>query len=264
MKETKKISKNNISPQGKSVNEIDLICEYFSGLNRQGPGSKESTLKALGFVSNLNKKSRIADIGCGTGGPTMVIAQKVPGSIVGIDLFPKFVNIFNNNFVKIKNRVKGVLGSMDNLPFKKEEFDLIWSEGAIYNIGFKRGLTEWNKFIKKNGYVAISEVSWLTKERPEEINSFWKKAYSEIDTISNKVRQMEEAGYSLIATFVLPEDCWTKNLYIPQIPLEKKFLRKYKGNKIAEKLVENQKKEAQLYDKYKKYYGYVFYIGKKI
>ncbi len=34
--------------------DISLICEYFSSLDRQGPGSEEATLKALGFIDNLN------------------------------------------------------------------------------------------------------------------------------------------------------------------------------------------------------------------
>ncbi len=42
------------------------------------------------------------------------------------------------------------------------------------------------------------------------------------------------------------------------------FLKKYAGNKTAEELVENQRHEAELYYKYKEFYGYVFYIGKKI
>ena len=37
--------------------------------------------------------------------------------------------------------VTGIVGSMENLPFRKEEFDLIWSEGAIDSIGFETGLT---------------------------------------------------------------------------------------------------------------------------
>ncbi len=48
-------------------------------------------------------------------------------------------------------QVKCVVGSMDDLPFKEEELDLIWSEGAIYNIGFEKGLREWRKYLKKMG-----------------------------------------------------------------------------------------------------------------
>jgi hypothetical protein len=42
------------------------------------------------------------------------------------------------------------------------------------------------------------------------------------------------------------------------------FLKKYNGNKTAEEFVGYQRHEAELYYKYKAYYGYVFYIGKKI
>ena len=84
---------------------------------------------------------------------------------------------------------------MDALPFQEEELDLIWSEGAIYNIGFERGMNEWNKFLKKNGFIAVTEASWFTPERPSEIDDFWMANYPEIDTIPRKIAQMEKAGY---------------------------------------------------------------------
>ena len=70
-----------MSNDNKSIHEFDfnLICEYFSMLERQGPGSPEVTIKALSFIDNLTEKSRIADIGCGTGGQTMVLAKHAPG-----------------------------------------------------------------------------------------------------------------------------------------------------------------------------------------
>ena len=75
---------------------------------------------------------------------------------------------------------------------------------------------------------------------------------------------MEKAGYIPVAAFVLPEECWTEHFYVPQVSAQEKFLSKYSGNKTAEKLVENQRQEAELYYRYKEFYGYAFYIGKKI
>ena len=257
-----------MSRENKSIHEFDinLICEYFSNVERQGPGSPEITIKALSFIDKLSEESRIADIGCGTGGQTMVMAQHVPGHITGIDLFPIFIDLFNGNARQrnLQDRVKGIIGSMDKLPFKDEEFDLIWSEGAIYNIGFERGLNEWLKYLKTGAYIAVSEVSWFTDERPAEISEFWKDAYPGIDTIPNKVEQMQKTGYIPVATFILPENCWTEHFYTPQISVKQAFLKKYAGNKAAEDFIANQQHETQLYYKYKEYYGYVFYIGKKI
>ena len=257
-----------MSNENKSIHEFDfnLICEYFSSIERQGPGSPEVTIKALSFIDNLTENSHIADIGCGTGGQTMTLAQNSQGNIIGVDLFQNFVDIFNTNATKLdlQGRVKAIVGSMDNLPFRDEEFDLIWSEGAIYNIGFERGLNDWNRFLKKGGYIAVSEASWFTQERPAEIEKFWVDAYPEIDTIPNKVAIMQKAGYVPVATFILPENCWVEHFYVPQTKAQELFLKKYAGNKTAEDLVANERHEAQLYAKYKEFYGYVFYIGKKI
>lgn len=257
-----------MSNDNKTIHEFDfsLICEYFSNVERQGPGSPEQTIKALSFIDNLTNESLIADLGCGTGGQTMVLAQHAPGHITGIDLFPAFIDMFNLNADKLnlRARVEGVVGSMDNLLFREEELDLIWSEGAIYNIGFEKGLKEWRKFLKKGGYIAVSEASWFTEERPAEIDKFWMDAYPEIDTIPNKVAQMQKAGFIPVATFILPENCWTDNFYTPQAIVQDTFLKKYPGNKTAEEFIENMRLETQMYNKYKEYYGYVFYIGKKI
>ena len=257
-----------MSNENKSIHEFDfsLICEYFSSIERQGPGSPEVTIKALSFIEGLSDESRIADLGCGTGGQTMVLAQHVPGQITGIDLFPDFITKFSQNAVNsnLQDRVTGVVGSMDNLPFQEKELDLIWSEGAIYNIGFERGLQEWKNFLKIGGYIAVTEASWFTDERPDEINQFWMDAYPEIDTIPNKVSQMQKAGYIPVASFILPENCWIEHFYQPQVSAQDSFLKKYAGNSFAEELVANQRHEAQLYQKYKAYYGYVFYIGKRI
>ena len=204
--------------------DVNLICDFFLNTNRQGPGSPEATLKALSFINNLTVQSLIADLGCGTGGQTMVLAQHTPGSITGLDFFPEFIECFNRNAEKLnlQDRVKGVVGSMDALSFEKESLDLIWSEGAIYNIGFERGLNEWRNYLKPGGYLIP------------------------------------------VATFILPENCWTEHYYVPQAKAKEMFIKKYAGNKTAEKLMASICHEAELYSKYKEYYGYAFFIAKKI
>lgn len=257
-----------MNSENKTIHEFDfsLICEYFLTLERQGPGSPEVTKKALSFIDNLTKESQIVDIGCGTGGQTMVLAQNAPGFFTGVDLFPDFITRFRKNAVhnNLQDRMEGIVGSMDQLPFTDEQFDLIWSEGAIYNIGFKKGLNEWRRFLKPGAYLAVTEASWFRGNRPAEIEDFWEKAYPEIDTISANIAVMEDAGYQPTAAFILPENCWEEHFYEPQVKAQEAFLEKYAGNITAQELVSNQKYEAQLYHKYKSYYGYVFYIGRKI
>ncbi|HVN57857.1 MAG TPA: class I SAM-dependent methyltransferase [Bacteroidales bacterium] len=251
----------------KSIHEFDvnLISEYFAGLERQGPGSPEATVKALRFINNLTPESMIADLGCGTGGQTMILARNAPGIITGIDIFPLFISLLNSNASRnnLSGRIKGIIGSMDNLPFREEELDLVWSEGAIYNIGFARGINEWRKFIKKGGYLAVTEASWLTDEQPQEIRNFWSDAYPEIGSIEAKSMQIQNAGYDLVTSFTLPEACWIDNFYVPQVKAQEEFMKKYPGNKTVEEFIANQRQEAKLYYEYKEHYGYVFYIARK-
>jgi len=258
----------NNNENNHSIHEFDysLICEYFSSIDRQGPGSDASTLQALSFMDPLTPKARIADLGCGTGSSAIILAKAAEAEIVALDLFPDFLDklIHRASDEGVSDRIHPIVGSMDALPFEEESFDVIWSEGAIYNIGFERGLREWYKYIKPGGYVAISEVSWLTDERPDEIEQFWQDAYAEIDTIGNKVAQIQRCGYRLVAAFVLPDDCWITNYYIPQRQAQEMFLKKYPDCEIAASLVANQRHEAELYSKYKAHYGYVFFIAQKM
>ena len=254
--------------ENKSVHDFDvnLICEYYSNFDRQGPGAPDVTLKALSFIENINGFSHIADIGCGTGGQTITLAQHTTANIIGIDLAPIMIEKFNKNMAKnnLQNRVQGIVGSMDNLSFKNEELDMILSEGAIYNIGFECGLNEWNKYIKKGGYIVVSEESWFTEKRPSEITDFWMDAYPEIDTIPNCMSKMQKAGYIPAASFIIPEYCWTDNFYDSHVSFQDAFLKKYAGNKAVEEFIAYERYEAHMYNKYKAYCGYVFYIGKKI
>ena len=82
----------------KIINTFDfnLINEFFTALERQGPGSPEETIRALSFIGLL-ATAQIADLGCGTGSQTMVLAQHTAGRLTGVDLFPLFIELFNQN-----------------------------------------------------------------------------------------------------------------------------------------------------------------------
>jgi SAM-dependent methyltransferase len=253
------------SMENEQISITDLIIETHAGLERQGPGNSEMTIKALSFIDNLNEISRVADLGCGSGGQTMVLAQNINGSITGVDRIPAFINVFNNNAKKLnfQKRVNGVVGSMENLFFQREEFDLIWSEGAIDNIGFEKGINYWDSFLKNDGYIAVTCPSWFTDEHPTDVEEFWNDAGSGLDTIGHNISIMQKSGYSFVAAFTLPHECWTDNYFIPREAAIKAILSKYAGIKIAEDFAVNMRYETELFSKYKQYYGYVFYIGRK-
>ena len=153
---------------------------------------------------------------------------------------------------------------MEELSFKENEFDLIWSEGAIYIMGFEKGIKEWKRFIKPGGYIAVSEITWLTDKRPKELEEYWMNECPEIDTAANKIRLLEKHGYIPTAYFVLPQYCWMENYYDPIQKTYLKLLDKHGHSDYIKEFIENDKKEIHLYEKYKDYYSYGFYIAQKI
>ena len=143
--------------ENKEISMLDVLVQTHIGLERQGPGSTAMTVKALSFIDNLNADSQILDLGCGTGGQTIILAQNTTGKIIGIDQFPDFVSVLCENAQKLnlRERVSGIVGdikSMDNLSLPKGEIDVVWCEGVLDRNGFEDALTHWNSFLKKGGY----------------------------------------------------------------------------------------------------------------
>jgi SAM-dependent methyltransferase len=248
------------------VTELELIIDLHKNSERQGPGSENETLRALEFMSlPPTRKLKIADVGCGSGGQTVTLAQNINGQIIAVDLFPEFLKELNakSRELELTDKIVTLEKSMDDLPFRKEEFDVIWSEGAIYNIGFARGIRKWKDYLKIGGYLAVSELTWITDSRPRELEDFWRKEYPEVDTAPNKIRLLENENYTLIGYFYLNQNSWIENYYKPLESRFDSFLKRHGNSEPARKVVADYKAEIDLYMKYKDYYSYGFYIAQK-
>lgn len=249
------------------MTELDLIIDLHKNSERQGPGSVKETLKALECLSlSSDRKYKIADIGCGSGGQTITLAQNIDGQITAVDLFPEFLNELNEKAIKLglQDRIITLEKSMNDLPFNDEEFDIIWSEGAIYNLGFEKGLKKWKDYLKVGGYLVVSEITWVTNSRPKEVEVFWTQEYPEVDIASNKIKLIENNGYTPVGYFVLNHDSWIENYYKPMEARFENFLERNNNADLANKVVEANRTEIELYKKYNDYYNYGFYIARKI
>jgi ubiquinone/menaquinone biosynthesis C-methylase UbiE len=245
---------------------MNLFFEIHKDIPREGPGENASTKQALLMLKDLPSEPSILDIGCGPGMQTIEIAKNTNGRIVALDSHKPFLDVLTKNSVEegVSEKIKATEGSMFSLEFDKNSFDVIWSEGAIFIIGFSRGIKEWREYIKTGGYLVVSEISWLRQDIPEEARNFWESDYPDINGISDNMKIIEESGYSLVGHFVLPKSGWWKDYYNPLIERIKILREKYAGNKEANDRMDNTEREIEIYKKYSDYYGYVFYLMKKI
>lgn len=248
------------------MTELELILDLHKDNVRQGPGSDQETLKALEFIQIPdNKHLKIADIGCGTGRQTLILAKHTNSHIKAIDLFPEFLEVLNGHAgnMGFSNQIEPIEASMESLPFKQNEFDILWSEGAIYNMGFEKGIKAWKEYLKPGGFLAVSEITWISNSPPKELEEFWKQEYPEIDTASNKIKILESHGYTLTGYFYLKPESWIHNYHEPLESNFEAFLKRHDYSDLAKKVVEENLVEIELYKKYKDHFSYGFYIARK-
>ena len=248
------------------MDDYTLLIDLHKHASRQGPGGDAETTKALDLsMVDRAMPLNIADIGCGTGASTLSLARQLDAKITAVDFLNEFLDVLESRTqdAGLSDKISTLSCSMDNLPFEDEEFDVIWSEGAIYNIGFKNGITAWRRHLKPGGLLVVSEITWTTGSRPLELQKHWDSEYPEVDVASSKISALEKSGYSPMGYFVLPEHCWLDNYYRPMQSRFDDFLRRNGNSQEARAIVEAETKEIELYEKYKDYYSYGVYIARK-
>jgi SAM-dependent methyltransferase len=208
---------------------------------------------------------KIADVGCGTGASALVLARELDAAVTAVDLLPDFVHELDMTVERerLGERIETLVASMEALPFEKRSFDAIWSEGAIYNIGFARGINAWRPFLKPGGILAVSELTWLTQTRPEDLERHWQREYPEVDTASAKLAILEDSGFSPVGYFTLPKRCWLDNYYRPLQARFGAFLSRHGDSAAATAIVAAEQNEIALYERYAAFVGYGYYVARR-
>jgi cyclopropane fatty-acyl-phospholipid synthase-like methyltransferase len=248
------------------MDQLQLLVDLHKDAARQGPGGDRETRLAVTLSGLTGKRGlKIADIGCGSGASTLVLAQELDCQITAIDFLPVFLTELERAAEKVgvADRITTLAQSMDALSFKARELDAIWSEGAIYTMGFAAGLAAWRPFLKPGGILAVSELTWLTDHRPDELQAHWDREYSEVDTASAKMALLEQHGFSPIGYFTLPDHCWIDNYYRPMQQRFSGFLAAHGNSDAAKAIVTAEEAEIALYERHRAFVSYGYYIARK-
>lgn len=248
------------------MKDLHLLIDLHISGNRQGPGSDAHTRRAIELAGLTPVRGlQVVDIGCGTGASTLVLAKELDAHIVAVDFLPEFLEYLAKRArdANVSDRVSVLNASMDALNFAPDSLDAIWSEGAIYNIGFENGIRQWRRFLKPGGILALSELTWLTNRRPAELESHWKSQYPEVGTASSKLEVLERNGYSPLGYFVLSQECWLEEYYRPMRQRFQEFLRRNGFSDQAKAVVVAEETEIGLYERYRSFFSYGYYIARK-
>lgn len=248
------------------MDNLALLVDLHIGNDRQGPGSDAMTRRALSLTGlSPDPALRVADIGCGTGAASLVLARDLGAPVTAVDLLPAFLDRLaeRSRDAGLADRITPREASMEDLPFAPESLDLIWSEGAIYNMGFDAGIRSWRNFLRPGGVLAVSDLAWLTHDRPAPLHDHWMAQYPEVALPSAKIAALERAGYSLQGYFPLPTTCWLDQYYRPLQRGMADFLAR-NDSPDARRIADQEAAEIALYEANMDFVSYGFFIARRI
>ena len=160
----------------------------------------------------------------------------------------------------ITDRLEARVADMRCLDFADGSFDLIWCEGAIYNVGVEAGLCDWRRLLRREGHVALTEVCWRKPGAPAECAAFWNREYPAIRDTSALLEAVEACGYETVGHFPLPASAWWDDYYRPLQDNVSAFLKRHRDAPDAQELADRCQHEIDIWHACSEFYGYEFLV----
>ena len=261
----------DIHHQGESISWtkthacLRSFWKFSGGLPRQGPGCEASTLAALALCKGLPERPAVLDIGCGPGRQTIALARATGGRATAVDLLPEYLDQLRASAATagVAEQVEILEADMRELPFAPESFDLLWSEGAAYNMGFANALESWRPLLRPGGWLAVSELVWLEADPPGEVREFFAEAYPPMTDIATNLQTLRASGYAPAEPFVLPDAAWWEHYYTPLEAKLPALAERFAGDGEALGVLAMTRREIEMRRRFGESYGYAFFVGKR-
>jgi serine/threonine-protein kinase HipA len=241
------------------LDPFEALIRLFRDLPRKGPGTTASTLQALEACRPLPQEPAVLDLGCGSGASSLVLAQALGVQVTAIDACAPFLEELKQRAREqgLNELVRPVCKDIGHLDFPPGSFDLVWSEGAIYNLGWEAGLKTWKPLVRSGGFLALTEAVWFTDSPPEAARNAWSEWYPAIGIVEQGSALASSLGFEVVETFRLPREAWLEYF----APVEQRCREWASGADPAlARTIAELEAEIELYRAFGDSYGYAFYI----
>lgn len=243
----------------------EIFFEVFEPLPRQGPGNLASLQRALALCAELPASPCVLDLGCGSGAQTIHLAFLTQGAIVAVDRHAPLIERLRAKVDErgLSARVDARVGDMSALDLPAESFDLVWSEGALYNLGLAAALPRCAGLLRLGGYLAFTEAVWTATDAPPEVREAFAD-YATMGRVEDVLPLIRESGLSLVDHFDLPDEAWWDDFYSPMDRQIEKLRVKYAGDAKALAALDEVAKEPAMHRRNGHHYGYTFFVARRV
>ncbi|MCU0547160.1 MAG: class I SAM-dependent methyltransferase [Oscillatoriaceae cyanobacterium Prado104] len=237
---------------------VAALTDLHRGLDRKGPGESDFSRNILSNLSTLPLKPRIADLGCGSGASALLLAQHYQSTVMAVDSSSVFIDELKARAKQLglEHLIIPIHGDMAKLDRSVGSVDLLWSEGAAYNLGFEQALKIWRSLLAKSGIAVISEMSWFTDDVPEPASAYWQNAYPMMGTEAENIDRANRSGFSVLSTHRLPSQAWWVNYYEPL----RERMQQIEITPSIQSVIRETEEEMRVFEKFSDSYGYTFYV----
>jgi SAM-dependent methyltransferase len=239
---------------------LAALIELHRGLDRLGPGDEAFSRRILASLPALPDQPLIADLGCGAGASALLLAAWFEAPVRAVDLARAFLDRLEERAQAqgLSHLVTAIEADIGALDWPSGSIDLLWSEGAAYNLGFERALHTWGPLLAPGGIAVISELSWFTEDAPAAARAYWTQAYPEMGSEAGNMARAFRAGLEVLGVDRLPTEAWWANYYGP---LQRRMatLGEHADQAMEETIAETEL-EMSMLRRYGDVYGYSFYI----
>jgi SAM-dependent methyltransferase len=217
------------------------------------------------MLADLPARPRVVELGCGPGSGSTNLAALTGGRVTALDLHAPFAaqQAAAARRAGLARRVDPVCADMRAAPFRPASFDLVWSEGALYSVGFRAGLEICLRLARPGGYIAVSEAVWTVPDPPDEIYQWWTAQYADIASVDDKLTAVAETGIDVVGHFTLPRAAWWDQLYLPMKACLEPLRRKWAGDEAGLGVIAEFEGEIAMFERWGHTYGYEFFVGRR-
>lgn len=243
-----------------------IFFELYESLPRQGPGSRACAARAIASCRDLPHTPAVLDLGCGVGGQTIHLAELTSGSIVAVDSHAPSIERLRATVALrgLAERILPMVGDMAEPGLSPASFDLVWSEGALYNIGIENALRVCHGLLRVGGYLAFTDAVWRKENPPPEAKASFEDDYPTMGRVPDVLAAITRCGFLLIDHFTLPEEAWWDDFYTPMEIRIEELREKYTDDDEAHAVLDQLAQEPAMHRRHSDYYGYEFFVVRRI